>query len=83
MESFNDCFSVKTWSTIKVWFAITSVFNKLTLSSRERQGIILDSFEDFIGASQVNGDTTGAAVEELFPTVLDENKSCSDSALIQ
>ena len=54
------------------------MFNKFTLSSRER----LDSFKDIIGVLQISGETTGVAVEELFPTVLDEDKSCSDSALI-
>ena len=55
------------------------MFNKFTLSSRDRLLFTLDSFKDIIGVSQVSGDE----VVELFPTVLDVDKSCSDSALIQ
>ena len=79
VESFSDCFSIKTWSTIKDCIAITSVFNRFTISSRERLLFTLDSFKDIIGVSQVRGDE----VVELFPTVLDGDKFCSDSALTQ
>ena len=77
-ESFSDCFSVETWSAIKDCIAINSVVNKFTLSSIERFLFTLDSFKDIIGVSQTRGD--GAV--ELLPSVLDGDKSCSDSALI-
>ena len=77
-ESFSDCFSIKTWSAIKGCIAINSVFNKFTLSLIERFLFTLDSFKDIISVSQTRGD--GAV--ELLPSVLDGDKSCSDSALI-
>ena len=40
---------------------------------------MLDSFKDNIAVSQISRDE----VVELFPTVLDVDKSCSYSALIQ
>ena len=78
----NDCFSITTWSTIKD-IAITSVFNKFPLFSRERLLFTLDPFENITAVSQRNGDATGAAVEQLSSTVLDEDKSWSDSAIIE
>ena len=79
VESFSDCFSIKTWSAIKDCIAINSVFNKFTLSSKERLLFTLDYFKDIIGVSKISRDE----VVELLPTVLDVDKSCSDSALIQ
>ena len=78
-ESFSDCFSIKTWSAIKGCIAINSVFSKFTLSLIERFLFTLDSFKDIIGVSQTRG---GDGVVELLPSVLDGDKSCSDSALI-
>ena len=46
------------------------MLNKFTLSSRKRLLFTLDSHEDVIGISQISGDTTGVAAEELVPTVL-------------
>ena len=54
VEFINDCFSIKTWSTIKDCIAATSVFNKFFVSSRERLLFTLDSAEDIFGVSQVN-----------------------------
>ena len=79
VESFSDCFDIKTRSTIKDCIATTLVFHKFTLSSRERLLLTLDSFKEIIGLSHIGGDE----VVELFPTVLNGDKSCSDSALIQ
>ena len=59
------------------------MFSKFTLSSRERLLFTLDYVDDIIGFSQISGDATGVAVEELFLMVLTEDKLCSDSALIQ
>ena len=59
------------------------MFNKFTCSSRERLLFTLDSFKDIVSVLQISGDTTGVAVEELFHAVLDEDKTCLDSALIQ
>ena len=81
VEFFNGC--IKTWSTIKDYIAITSVFNKLFLSSREWLLLTLDSFKYIFGVSQESGDATGVAVEEIFPTVINQDRSSADSALIQ
>ena len=47
VEFFNDCFSIKTWSTIKDCIATTSVFNKFFLFSRETLLLKLDSLRFF------------------------------------
>ena len=51
------------------------MFNKFPLFSRERLLFTLDPFENITAVSQRNGDATGAAVEQLSSTVLDEDKS--------
>ena len=53
------------------------MFNKFILFLRERLLYTLDSFKDIISISGIVGDTPKLA------TPLDEDKSCSDLALIQ
>ena len=62
---------------------LTNLFSLSSASKEKLLFTLVGSFEDIIGVSQINGDATCIALKELFQTVLDKDKSCSVSAVIQ
>ena len=69
VESINGSFSIETW---KDCIAITSVFSKFTLFSRERLLFTLDSFEEITDASAISDEDISDISD------ISEDKFCSD-----